>query len=153
MKPSEQLSALNITLPPVAQPVGSYVPALTAGNIVMTSGQLPTEAGQLTAIGKVPSDVPLEQAQQAARLAALNALAAAAHAAGGIDNITQILSLAVFVNSAPGFYDQAKVANGASDFLAQIFGENGRHTRAAVGVAELPLNAAVELTLTARIKP
>jgi enamine deaminase RidA (YjgF/YER057c/UK114 family) len=109
------------------------------------------EDGKLVATGKVPNDVSLEDARQAARIAGLNALAAAADAAGGIDNIQRILNLTVFVNSSPGFHDQAKVANGASDLMAGVFGEFGIHTRAAVGAAELPLNAAVELTLTAQI--
>ena len=147
MKPSEQLVELNIALPTVASPVGSYVPAIRTGQLVMTSGQLPLQQGNLTASGKVPGDVPLEEAAKAASVAGLNALAAAADAAGGIDNIHRIIHVSVFVNSSPGFTDQAKVANGASDLLVKIFGDAGRHTRAAVGVAELPLNAAVELDL------
>ena len=147
MKPSEQLAELKIILPNVASPVGSYVPAIRTGQLVMTSGQLPMQQGKLTAEGKVPDDVSLDDAAKAASVAALNALAAAADAAGGVDNISKSVRVNAFVNSSPGFTDQAKVANGASDLLVRIFQDAGRHTRAAVGVAELPLNAAVELDL------
>ena len=147
MKPSERLSELKISLPAVADPVGSYVPAIRTGQLVLTSGQLPFREGQLIATGKVPGNVSLEDAAEAASVAALNALAAAVKEAGKIDAISRIIHVGVFVNSSPGFTDQAKVANGASDLLVQIFRDAGRHTRAAVGVAELPLNAAVELDL------
>lgn len=147
MRPSERLPELKISLPAVADPVGSYVPAIRTGQLVFTSGQLPFREGKLTATGKVPGDVSLEDAAEAASVAALNALAAAVREAGKIDAISRIIHVGVFVNSSPGFTDQAKVANGASDLLVQIFRDAGRHTRAAVGVAELPLNAAVELDL------
>lgn len=153
MTPSERLAAMNLTLPPVAHPVGAYVPALRAGAMIYTSGQLPTEDGSLVARGKVPDDVPLLDAQASARLACLNALAAAADAAGGVDRIARIVRVNVFVNSAPGFHEQAKVANGASEFLQEVFGEAGRHTRSAIGAAELPLNAPVELDLIAMVQP
>jgi len=152
MKPSEQLASLSLTLPDVAKPVGSYVPAIRTGNLILTSGQIPIHDGKITCTGKVGQDVTLEEAAEAARVSAMNGLAAAAELAGGIDNITRIVRVAVFVNSAPGFTDQPKVANGASDFYANIFGEAGRHVRAAVGVAELPLNVAVELELTVETK-
>jgi enamine deaminase RidA (YjgF/YER057c/UK114 family) len=106
--------------------------------------------GRLTCTGRVGADVTLEDAAMAAELAALNAVAAAASAAGGIDHIERIVRVCVFVNSAAGFTDQPKVANGASDLLGKIFGDAGKHVRSAVGVAELPLNAAVELELVAR---
>ena len=147
MKPSEQLAELRIILPTVVTPVGSYVPAIRTGQLVMTSGQIPMKKGKLMFEGKVPGDLSLEEAAEAASLCALNALAAAADAAGGIDKISRIIHVGAFVNSSPGFTDQAKVANGASDLLVKIFRDAGRHTRAAVGVAELPLNAAVELDL------
>jgi len=151
MKPSEQLKALNISLPPVTQPVGSYVPGIRTGHLVLVSGQIPMQGGRLTATGKVGGEVSLEQAQAAARLCALNALAIAADVAGGIDRIRRIVRLAVFVNSAPGFTDQPKVANGASALMTEIFGEDGRHVRAAVGASELPLDAAVEVELMAEV--
>lgn len=151
MIPSQQLARMKIDLPTVAAPVGSYVPAIRVGSQVLTSGQLPMQAGSLVCTGKVGTDVTVEQAAEAAKVAVLNGLAAAAQAAGGIDRIARVIRLAVFVNSAPGFTDQPKVANGASDFLADVFGESGRHVRAAVGVAELPLDAAVELELVVEI--
>lgn len=151
MTPSQQLARMKIDLPTVAAPVGSYVPAVRLGSQVLTSGQLPMQAGRLICTGKVGKDVTVEQAAEAAKVAVLNGLAAAAQVAGGIDRIDRVIRLAVFVNSAPGFTDQPKVANGASDFLAEVFGESGRHVRAAVGVAELPLDAAVELELVVEI--
>ncbi len=150
--PSKRLEEMSITLPILAEPVGAYVPALRAGNLVYTSGQLPMQAGQLTKVGKVPTEVSLEDAQTAARQAVLNAIAAAAQAAGGIDNISQVVRLNCFVNSAGGFTDQAKVANGASELLQAIFGQAGRHTRCAIGAAELPLNTPVELDLIVEVQ-
>jgi enamine deaminase RidA (YjgF/YER057c/UK114 family) len=147
---SDNLSALGIALPAVAGPVGSYVPVVRSGHLVFTSGQLPFKDGRLMAVGKVPSDVPVELSQQAAGAALLNALAAI-NAIVPIDNIKQVVRLNVFVNSAAGFTDQAKVANGASDLLAKIFGPAGRHTRCAIGASELPLNAAVELDLIVEV--
>lgn len=152
MKPSERMRTLGIELPSPPSPVGSYVPATRVGNLVMTSGQIPIADGKLTAKGKVGQTIGLEQAAAAARLCGLNALAVAAEAAGGIDRIGRIIRLAVFVNSAPGFQDQPKVANGASDLMADIFGEAGRHVRAAVGASELPMDAAVEVELIAEIR-
>lgn len=143
----EKLRELGLELPPVAAPVGAYVPAVRAGKLIFTAGQLPTRGGKLLAEGKVPTDVPLEAASEAARQACLNALAAAAAEAGDLDAVARVVRLNVFVNSAPGFTDQAKVANGASELLGGLFGDAGRHSRCAVGVAELPLNAPVELDL------
>src|SRR5262245_40786456 len=152
MSPSQRLKELGITLPPVTKPVGSYVPANRSGNLIFVSGQIPFESGKLTCTGKVGRDVTLDQAAQAARLCALNGLAIAADAAGGIDRIAKVVRLAVFVNSASGFTDQPKVANGASDLMVEIFGDSGRHARAAVGAAELPLNAAVEVELVLEVR-
>lgn len=147
MTPSEKLTQLGLTLPPAPQAIGSYIPGIRAGRLIFISGQLPFLNGQLTATGKVATEVDLEAARAAARQAGLNALAIAADVAGGIDRIGRIVRLAVFVNSAPGFCDQPKIANGASDLMVEIFGEHGRHARAAVGAAELPMNAAVEVEL------
>jgi enamine deaminase RidA (YjgF/YER057c/UK114 family) len=151
MIPSDNLKSLGLALPDVATPVGSYVPATRSGRLVLTSGQLPMKDGRLVCTGKVGRDVTLEQAADAAGLAVVNALAAAASVTSGIDYVKRIVRLAVFVNSAEGFTDQAKVANGASDLLGKIFGDKGLHVRAAVGVAELPLDAAVELELTVEV--
>jgi len=149
VNPSQRLAELKITLPQVTAPIGSYVPGIRMGNLILVSGQLPFVDGQLTATGKVGRDVTPEQAKVAARQAGLNALAIAAHTAGGIDRLRRIVRLAVFVNSAPGFVDQPGVANGASDLMVEVFGEAGRHVRAAVGASELPRNAAVEVELMA----
>lgn len=151
MTPSQRLKELGITLPQAPAPVGSYVPGTRVGPLVMVSGQIPLADGRLIATGKVGGDLTLEQAQAAAKQCGLNALAIAADVAGGIDRIARIVRLAVYVNSAPGFTDQPKVANGASDLMVELFGEAGRHVRAAVGVNELPLDAAVEVELTAEI--
>ena len=148
MSPSEQLARLKLVLPAVATPLGSYLPAVRSGRQIITSGQLPFSEGKVVCVGKVPRDVSIEGAAKGARIAALNGLAAAAYVAGGLDNIARVIRVGVFVNSSPGFTEQPKVANGASDLLAEIFGDKGRHARAAVGVSELPLGAAVELELT-----
>ena len=151
MTPEQKLQSLGIELPPTASPVGAYVPAVRTGNLVLTAGQLPMKNGSLTAAGKVPADVSLEDAQLAARQALLNALAALRAEVGSLDNVSRVVRLNVLVNSTAGFTDQAKVANGASDLLLEVFGDAGRHTRTAVGAAELPLNAPVELDITAEV--
>jgi enamine deaminase RidA (YjgF/YER057c/UK114 family) len=152
MTPEQQLRNLGFELPPAATPVGAYVPAVRSGNLVFTAGQLPLKEGKLLAAGKIPTDVPLEAARDAARQAVLNALAAVRGAIGSLDAVVRIVRMNVFVNSAAGFTDQAKVANGASEFLMQVFGEAGRHTRCAVGAAELPLNSPVELDLIVEVR-
>lgn len=151
MKPSQRLAELGITLPEVAAPVGSYVPALRNGSQVLTSGQLPFRDGKVLYTGKVPTDVSIENAADGAAVAILNAVAAAAQVAGGIDSIKRVVRVCVFVNSDADFSQQPKVANGASDLLVKIFGDAGRHVRAAVGAAALPLNAAVEVELAVEI--
>ncbi|MHC4696241.1 MAG: RidA family protein [Planctomycetota bacterium] len=153
MTPSERLAVLNLELPGVAVPVGSYLPAIRSGNQVFTSGQLPMRDGQLVCTGKVPSDVSVQDATEGASIGVMNALAAAAQAAGGVDNIVRVVKVNVFVNSSPDFTEQPKVANGASDLLVKIFGDAGKHARAAVGVAELPLDAPVEVDLLAEVTP
>lgn len=151
MTASANLESLAIVLPQVATPVGSYVPATAVGQTILTSGQIPMKDGKLISTGKVGHDVTFEQAAEAAELCAINAIAAAASVAGSVDKIKRVVRVAVFVNSAPGFTDQPKVANGASDLFVRVFGESGKHVRAAVGVSELPLNASVELELTAEM--
>ena len=138
---------LGFEIPTAAKPIGAYVPAVRSGNLVFTAGQIPTKGAELIARGKVPTDVSLEDAQAATREALLNALGALRGEIGSLDRVVRIVRLNVFVNSAPGFTDQAKVANGASELLEQIFGDAGSHTRCAIGAAELPLNAPVELDL------
>jgi enamine deaminase RidA (YjgF/YER057c/UK114 family) len=151
MTATENLARLGLELPPVATPVGQYLPATVSGGVAYTSGQLPLLGGVLHATGKVGAEVTVEDAAKCAELAALNALAAVAHVAGGLDNIKRIGKVLVFVASDPTFTDQAVVANGASELLGNIFGENGRHARSAVGVAVLPKNSPVEVELIAEI--
>lgn len=149
--PTQRLAELGLTLPPAPDPVAAYVPAVRTGNLVFVSGQIPVAAGSLTATGTVPSRVNVETATECARLCALNALAVAAQAAGGLDNIARIVRLGCFVASDPGFTGQPAVANGASELIADIFGEPGRHARAAVGSIALPLDAPVEIEMIAEI--
>jgi enamine deaminase RidA (YjgF/YER057c/UK114 family) len=150
--PAERLAALGLTLPPVAVPVAAYVPAVRTGRYVYTSGQLPTVDGKLPAVGKVGDEVSAQDAAGMARTCALNAIAAAASAAGGLDAIRRIVKVSGFVASAPGFGGQAQVINGASELLIEVFGEDGKHSRSAIGVAELPLNAPVEVELIAEVR-
>jgi len=150
--PAERLAELGLTLPPVAGPGGAYVPAVRSGAFVYTSGQLPTVEGKLPAVGKVGGEVSVSDAAGLARTCALNALAAAASQAGGLDGIRRIVKVTGFVASAPGFGGQPQVVNGASELLIEVFGEDGRHARSAVGVAELPLNSPVEVELIAEVR-
>jgi len=145
--PSERLSALGLELPPVAAPVAAYVPATATCGHVVTSGQLPTIAGELVARGKVGAEVSIEVAVDAARVAGLNALAAAASVAGGLDSIARVVKATVFVACTPDFTAQPQVANGASQLFVDVFGEAGQHVRSAVGVPVLPLDAPVEIEL------
>ena len=150
--PAERLAALGLTLPPVAAPGGAYVPAVRAGQFIYTAGQIPTVDGKLLAVGKVGGEVSVSDAAGLARTCALNALAAAAAAAGGLEAIRRVVKVTGFVASAPGFNGQPQVVNGASELLIDVFGEEGRHARSAVGVAELPLGAPVEVELIAEVR-
>ena len=146
----DRLSELGITLPAVAAPVAAYVPAVRTGHQVWTSGQLPFVDGQLAATGKVGAEVSAEDAEQYARAAALNALAAV-DALVGIDNVTRVLKVVGYVASAEGFTGQPAVINGASNLMGEVFGEAGEHARAAVGVAELPMGAPVEVEIIVEV--
>jgi enamine deaminase RidA (YjgF/YER057c/UK114 family) len=144
MSLSHRLKELNITLPRLAGPFGSYVPAKRAGNLVFVSGQLPMQDGKLLTTGPVPSRTNIDQARLAARQCVINGLAAAATAVD-LDQLTGVLRVGAFVNSDATFFEQPKVANAASELLIELFGDVGRHVRAAVGVNTLPLDAAVEI--------
>ncbi|MCJ1683563.1 RidA family protein [Rathayibacter sp. VKM Ac-2928] len=144
---AERLAELGIELPAVAVPAGAYIPAVVEGNLVFTAGQIPFVDGALPATGKVGAGVDPEAAKDLARVCALNALAAIADVIGSLDRVTRIVKVTGFVASAPGFNGQPGVINGASEVLGEIFGEAGRHARSAVGVAELPLDAPVEVEL------
>jgi enamine deaminase RidA (YjgF/YER057c/UK114 family) len=140
-----RLQELGIELPAVAAPVAAYVPAVVHGGLVYTSGQLPFTGGKLPATGKVGAEVDADAAKDYARTCALNALAAAADAAGGIDRLAGVLRVGGFVASAPSFTGQSGVINGASEVLGEIFGDAGKHARAAVGMVSLPLDSPVEV--------
>lgn len=150
-KPSQRLKEMGISLPPVAKPLAAYVPCVRHGEMLLLSGQVTMKDGKLAYVGKVGRDQTLEAAQDAAKLCALNAIAIGAEAAGGIDKIARVLKVVVYVASAEGFTDQHLVANGASKFLQELFGDAGVHARAAVGVAELPMNSSVEIDITFEI--
>jgi enamine deaminase RidA (YjgF/YER057c/UK114 family) len=151
--PESRLEEVGITLPAPPAPAGAYVPATRAGNLVFTAGQLPLEAGELTLRGKVGDTVGVDEAREAARMCAMNALAAASTQTGGVAGISRIVKVTGFVASAPGFNEQPQVINGASEFLGEIFGDAGLHARSAVGVAELPMNAPVEVELVVETNP
>ena len=147
-----KLAELGLTLPAAAAPVAAYVPAVRTGNLVFTAGQLPLVDGKITFVGKVGSDVTPEQAKDMAQICALNALAAISLVAD-IDQIERIVRVGGFVNGIPGFVAIPAVINGASELLIKLFGEvNGKHARTAIGVAELPLNAPVEVEMVVQLK-
>lgn len=148
----EKIKQLGFELPEVAKPLAAYIPAKKVGNLVMTSGQVPVIKGEIKYTGKVGSILSEEEGQQAAQICALNCLAAIKSVIGSLDNIDEVLKLTVFVNSADNFTAQPKVANGASELIGKIFGERGLHARSAVGVNQLPLNAAVEIEMIVRVK-
>jgi len=143
---ASRLQTLGIVLPTPPKPVAAYVPAVRSGELLFVSGQLPFADGRLLATGPVPSKVSLEAAQTAARQCVLNGLAIVADQLGGdLDRVERVVRIGVFVQSDSGYGDQPKVANGASELLQEIFGERGRHARAAVGTNALPLDASVEV--------
>ena len=152
MSVQEKLASLGLTLPTAAAPVAAYVPAVKTGNLVFTAGQLPVVDGKLLLTGKVGSDVTPEDAKKMAEICALNALAAISLVAD-IDQIEKIVRVGGFVNGVPGFVAIPAVINGASELLIKLFGDvNGKHARTAVGVAELPLNAPVEIEMVVQLK-
>ena len=147
-----RLKELGVTLPTPPMPVASYVPCTISGNIVFVSGQIPIADGAIKYVGKLGVDVPLEAGQAAAQLCAINLLAQLKAAIGDLDRVTRCLKLGVFVNAAPDYTQQPEVANGASDLIAAVFGDAGKHARAAVGVGSLPRGVAVEVEAIFEIK-
>ncbi|CAN7355272.1 RidA family protein [Aminobacter sp. LjRoot7] len=141
----KRLSDLGITLPAAAAPAANYVPFMASGNLVFTAGQLPLKDGKLIATGLLGRDVDVAGGKEAAKQCAVNILAQAKAALGDLEKIRRIVKISVFVASSSDFTEQHLVANGASDFLVAALGERGKHARSAVGVASLPLNAAVEI--------
>jgi enamine deaminase RidA (YjgF/YER057c/UK114 family) len=153
MSTADNLAALGIQLPPVPVPVASYVPARRVGNLVFSSGQTPTRDGELLLRGKLGRELSVEQGMEAARLSILNCLAALEQELGTLDAVESVVKLTGFVASAEGFGDQPSVINGASVLLEQVFGQRGKHARSALGLAELPYGAPVEVELVVSVKP
>lgn len=145
MTPEEKIKALGIDLPEIPKPLGSYVPFVKTGNLIYLSGMLPLKDGKLLKTGKLGSGVTLDEGALCARTAAINAFAVLKAAIGSLDNVKKCVKILGFVASADNFVDQPKVMNGASDLLFEVFGEAGRHARAAVGVNVLPLDSPVEV--------
>jgi enamine deaminase RidA (YjgF/YER057c/UK114 family) len=146
-KVEQRLSELGLTLPQVATPAGSYLPAMISGNLVFTAGQIPLIEGKLMATGKLGAEITVEYGAEIAQRCALNALAAVKSVIGDLDRVKQIVKIVGFVSSVPEFTAQPSVINGASEFLQQVFGDAGQHARSAVGVSVLPLDAPVEIEL------
>jgi len=146
-----KLAELGLTLPVATLPLAAYVPAVRTGNIVFTAGQLPMVDGKLPMTGKVGAAVTVEKAKELAQICALNALAAVQTVAE-VDDIVRVIRVVGYVNGIPGFITQPAVVNGASELFLHIWGDAGKHARSAVGIAELPLDASVEVELTVELK-
>jgi enamine deaminase RidA (YjgF/YER057c/UK114 family) len=145
MSYEEKLKQLGIELPQAPKPVATYIPAVRAGELLFLSGVLPMQNGQLAFTGKLGRELTVPQGMEAAKVALLNALAIAKQELGSLDRITRVVKVVGHVASAEGFADQPQVLNGASDLLVAIFGDAGRHARVAIGAAELPRRAALEI--------
>ncbi len=146
-----QLQQLGIELPVAPKPVANYIPVVRAGDLLFLSGVLPSRDGQLVMTGKLGQTLSIEQGIEASKLAALNALSIVRSEVGSLDRVKRIVKMVGHIASAPGFTDQPQVLNGASDLLVQIFGEAGKHARVAVGAAELPRQAPVEIELIVQV--
>ncbi len=151
MNPEKNLKKYGIVLPDAPKPVASYVPCVKAGNLIFVSGQLPVENGKIKYAGKVGKDISLENGKKAAEVCVLNALSHLKSQLRTLNKIKKIVQVQGFVNCAPDFTEHPKVVNGASNFLVQIFGKEGKHSRFAVGVSSLPLNACLEIALIVQV--
>jgi enamine deaminase RidA (YjgF/YER057c/UK114 family) len=147
----DRLAELGLSVPGVAAPLAAYVPAVRSGDLVWTSGQLPLVDGKLVATGKVGAEVEPDAAADLARVCALNALAAIKAEIGDLDNVVRVVKVVGFVASAPGFFGQPAVINGASNLIGEVFGDAGKHARSAVGVAVLPMDTPVEVELVVQV--
>jgi len=147
MTPEERLKALGITLPEAIKPLGSYLPAVRMGELIFLSGVLPLKEGKLLKKGKVGSALTLEEAQDSARLCIINALSILRDEIGSLNNLKRCIRLTGYIASEKDFIEQPKVLNPASDLLVDIFGDRGRHSRVAIGVASLPLDSPIEIEL------
>ena len=149
----EKLSDLGIELTKKVSALGSYVPATVSGNLIFISGQLPVKDGELLLTGKVGSDLTVEQGYEAARLAAINGLSVISHTLEDLRQLSRIIKITGYVASAPGFTEQHKVVNGASELFTDVLSESGRHARVAVGVPSLPMDSPVEIEIVAEFSP
>ena len=152
MSVEARLTSLGIQLPPPPPAVAAYEPWMRTGNLVLTSGQLPWLNGEMAFSGKCGSEITEDQGYQAARQCAINAIAQLKAAASDLDRVRQIVKVDGYVHAAPGFRGHPQVLNGASELIRSVFGERGRHARLAVGIDEMPLNAAVQICVTAEIE-
>src|SRR5581483_2009833 len=148
----KKLQSLGLALPPPPKPVATYVPCVRSGKLLFLSGMIPMVDGKMAKVGKLGKELAIEEGQEMARITLLNALAVIKAECGSLDQIERIVRIGLHVASAEGFTQQSAVANGASDLLVQIFGEPGRHARLALGAAELPLNAPVELEMIVQVR-
>jgi len=147
----QRLNELGLTLPAPPKPVANYLPVVRVDNLLFLSGVLPSRDGQLVMTGKVGQNLSIEQGVEAARVAVLNGISIIRSTTGSLDQVKQIVKMVGYIASAPGFVDQPQVLNGASDLLVSLFGDAGRHARVAVGAAELPRHAPVEIDLIVQI--
>ena len=147
----DKMTAMGLSLPAVPTPIAAYVNCVRSGNLLFLSGGLPID-GDTKILGKVPSDVPIEEAQRAARICILNRLAVIRDEIGSLDKVKRIVTLNGFVSSEPDFYGHPQVINGASELLVEIFGDKGKHSRTALGVPALPLNCTVEINLVVEVE-
>ncbi len=151
MTVEQKLKSLGLSLPQTPKPVAAYIPAIQVNDLVFTSGQLPIVNGQLKFKGKLGQEITKEQGYEAAKICALNALSAIKSVVVDLNRIEQVVKVVGFVASAEGFTEQSAVVNGASEFLKELLGEKGAHARSAVGMAELPLGAAVEIEMIVKV--
>jgi len=147
----KRIKELGFELPAAPKPLAAYIPGIRVNNLVITAGQIPLMNGELKYKGKIGTDITEAEGKKAAEICVLNCLSIVNSIAGTLDAVQRIVKLTVYVNSAPGFTNQPEVANGASELIEKIFGDKGKHVRSAVGVSELPRNAAVEIEMIANI--
>ena len=152
MTVEEKLNSMGFSVPQTPKPVAAYIPAVQVDKLIFTSGQLPIVKGELKFKGKIGKEITIEQGYEAARICALNALSAIKSVVGDLDRIEKVIKVVGFVACAEGFVEQPAVVNGASEFLKELFGKKGFHARSAVGMAELPLGASVELEMIVEVK-
>lgn len=152
MSYEDRLKELGFTLPAPPKPVANYVPVVRTGDLLFLSGVLPSRDGRLVLTGKLGENLTVEQGVEAAKVAVLNGLSIVRSEAGSLDRVKQIVKMVGYIASAPGFTDQPQVLNGASDLLVSVFGEAGRHARVAVGAAELPRLAPIEIELIVELR-